>query len=98
MQQTPIKPTSKTQTALMAAALTVATIAMAHAQTADPLGVSTIKDAVVATFKVLAAIGILWGFLRMMTGRHTVEGLVSIGVGALGIAKTDAIVALFGIS
>jgi len=97
MQQTPTKPTSPAQIALTALALTLGTVAMAHAQGADPLGVSSIKDAVVATFKVLAALGILWGFLRMMTGRHTMEGLVSIGVGALGIAKTDAIVALLGV-
>ncbi len=97
MQQTPTKPVSPAQIALAALALTLGTVAMAHAQGADPLGVSSIKDAVVATFKVLAALGILWGFLRMMTGRHTMEGLVSIGVGALGIAKTDAIVALLGV-
>ncbi len=97
MQQTPTKPASLAQVALSALALTLCTVAMAHAQGADPLGVSSIKDAVVATFKVLAALGILWGFLRMMTGRHTMEGLVSIGVGALGIAKTDAIVALLGV-
>ncbi len=97
MQQTPTKPTSPAQIVLTALALTLGTVAMAHAQGADPLGVSSIKDAVVATFKVLAALGILWGFLRMMTGRHTMEGLVSIGVGALGIAKTDAIVALLGV-
>jgi protein-S-isoprenylcysteine O-methyltransferase Ste14 len=97
MQQTPTKPTSPGQIALTALVLTLGTVAMAHAQGADPLGVSSIKDAVVATFKVLAALGILWGFLRMMTGRHTMEGLVSIGVGALGIAKTDAIVALLGV-
>ncbi len=97
MQQTPTKPASPAQIVLTALALTLGTVAMAHAQGADPLGVSSIKDAVVATFKVLAALGILWGFLRMMTGRHTMEGLVSIGVGALGIAKTDAIVALLGV-
>ena len=97
MQQTPTKPVSPAQIALTALALTFGTVAIAHAQGADPLGVSSIKDAVVATFKVLAALGILWGFLRMMTGRHTMEGLVSIGVGALGIAKTDAIVALLGV-
>ena len=98
MQQTPNKPASPAQIALTALALILGTVAMAHAQGADPLGVSTIKDAVVATFKVLAGIGIIWGFLRMMTGRHTMEGMVSIGIGALGIAKADAIASLLGIS
>ncbi len=98
MQQTPTKPASPAQVALAALALTLGTVAMAHAQGADPLGVSSIKDAVVATFKVLAALGILWGFLRMMTGRHTIEGLVTMAVGALGIAKADTIASLLGIA
>ena len=83
---------------LTALALTFVAAGLAHAQGADPLGVSTVKDAVIATFKVLAAIGIVWGFLRMMSGRHTVEGLVTMAVGALGIAKADAIASLLGIS
>ncbi len=98
MQQTHTKPATPVQIALTALVLTLGTVAMAHAQGADPLGVSTIKDAVVATFKVLAGIGIVFGFLRMMTGRHTMEGLVTIAIGALGIAKADAIIALLGVA
>jgi len=49
MQQTPTKPVSPAQIALTALALTLGTVAMAHAQGADPLGVSSIKDAVVAS-------------------------------------------------
>lgn len=94
----PVKPVSTAQIALTALAFTLAAVAAAHAQGADPLGVSTIKDAVVATFKVLAGIGIVWGFLRLMSGRHTVEGLVVMGVGALGIAKADAIASLLGVT
>ena len=97
MQQTTTRPARAAQAALGALALTFLVVGLAHAQ-ADPLGVSSIKDAVLATFKVLGAIGILWGFLRMMTGRHTMEGMVSIGVGALGIAKADTIASLLGLA
>jgi hypothetical protein len=85
------------RTAFAAVVLSLAAAGLAHAQGADPLGVSNIKDAVVATFKVLAALGIVWGFLRMMSGRHTVEGLVTVAVGALGIAKADTITSLLGL-
>ena len=64
---------------------------------ADLIEAGLVKDAVIATFKVLAGIGIVWGFLRLMSGRHTVEGLVTMGVGALGIAKADTIASLLGL-
>lgn len=98
MQPIPVKPASTAQIALTALALTFLAVAVAHAQGADPLGVSTIKTSVVATFKVLAGIGIVWGFLRLMSGRHTVEGLVVMAVGALGIAKADTIASLLGVA
>lgn len=94
----PPKPASMARLMFTALALTFVAAGLAHAQGADPLGVSTVKDAVVATMKVIAAIGIVWGFLRMMSGRHTVEGLVTMAVGALGIAKADTIASLLGIS
>ena len=97
MQQTPVEPVSTARAALAALVLTLAVVGLAHAQAADPLGVSTLKDAVVATFKVLAGIGVVWGFLRLMSGRHTAEGLVTMAVGALGIAKGDVIVGLLGL-
>lgn len=97
MQQTPVEPTNKVQAALAALVLTLAFVGMAHAQAADPLGVSTVRDAVVATFRVLAGIGVVWGFLRLMSGRNTAEGLVTLAVGALGIAKADTIVSLLGL-
>ena len=93
----PPKSASMARLMFTALALTVVAAGLAHAQS-DPLGVSTVKDAVIATFKVLAGIGIVWGFLRMMSGRHTVEGLVTMAVGALGIAKADTIASLLGIS
>ena len=97
MQQTPVEPVSTARAALAALVLTLTVVGLAHAQAADPLGVSTLKDAVVATFKVLAGIGVVWGFLRLMSGRNTAEGLVTLAVGALGIAKADTIVSLLGL-
>jgi len=97
MLQFPPKPASTARLVFTALALTFVAAGLAHAQGADPLGVSSIKDAVIATFKVLAGIGIVWGFLRMMSGRHTVEGLVTMAVGALGIAKADTIASLLGV-
>ena len=98
MQRTRVKLADTAQIALAALALTFVAAGLAHAQSADPLGVSGIKDAVIATFKVLAGIGIVWGFLRLMSGRHTVEGLVTMAVGALGIAKADTIASLLGVA
>ena len=97
MQQTPVEPINKVQAALAALVLTLAFVGMAHAQAADPLGVSGVRDAVIATFRVLAGIGVVWGFLRLMSGRNTAEGLVTLAVGALGIAKADTIVSLLGL-
>ena len=98
MQQTPVKLANTAQLIFTALVLSFVATGLAHAQGADPLGVSGIKDAVIATFKVLAGIGIVWGFLRMMSGRHTIEGLVTMAVGALGIAKADTIASLLGIA
>ena len=47
--------------------------------------------------KLIAAGGVGWGFLRLMSGRHTIEGLTMVGVGGLGLAKTQAIVGLLGL-
>ena len=97
MQQTPVEAVSKVRVAFAAFVLTLAVVGMAHAQAADPLGVSGVRDAVIATFRVLAGIGVVWGFLRPMSGRNTAEGLVTLAVGALGIAKADTIVSLLGL-
>lgn len=90
---------SKSQTILTALALTLllANGAMAQAAGGDVLGVSTVRDAAIVVFKVLAVLGIGFGFIRLMSGRHTMEGLVTMGVGALGVAKTDAIAGLMGL-
>ena len=82
--------------AALAVAAIVAFAGPAHAQ--DVLGISTVREAVVTVFKAIAFLGIIWGFFRHMSGRHTVEGLVTMGVGALGVAKADAIAGLLGIA
>lgn len=81
------------RTALAACAITIiaAGTALAQAVGGDPLGASTIATAVTATIKVIAGIGVVYGFLRLMTGRHTIEGLTVIGVGALGVYRAEAL-------
>ena len=93
------RPLTKTEAALVACWLTIfwASSAMAQGAGADIIGATAIKDDAIVIFKVIGALGIAWGFMRLMSGRHTVEGLVTMGVGALGIAKTDAIAALMGL-
>lgn len=82
---------------------TVATTALFVAAAAfpafaqDTIGITPVATAAIAGFKVLGLIGIGYGFIRLMGGRHTVEGLVCMGIGGLGLAKSDAVAALFGI-
>jgi uncharacterized protein (UPF0261 family) len=75
--------------------LTAAAVGSALGQT-DIIGVTPISQDAVVAIKAIAVGGICFGFLRMMSGRHTVEGLVEMGVGGLGIAKATAITAAFG--
>jgi hypothetical protein len=82
-----------TATALVLAA---AETSVALAQGADTLGITPVEQAAIAGMKLIAIAAIGWGFMRLMSGRHTVEGLVALGVGGLGLAKTSAITALFG--
>ncbi len=76
--------------------LSVAAIVPAFAQ--DTIGITPVSTAVIAAFKLLGLIGIGWGFIRLMGGRHTIEGLVSMAIGGLGLAKADAVAALFGLA
>lgn len=62
----------------------------------DVLGITPVETAFIAFLDIVAVIGIGWGFTRLMTGRHTVEGLFAMGVGVLGIAKAQTIVAFLG--
>jgi len=87
-----IETTKAIATAL---ALTIAGSAVAFAQ--DVIGAQPVATAAIATFKIIAAAGVGWGFLRLMSGRHTLEGLTVMGAGALGLAKTQAIVGFLGL-
>lgn len=78
-----------------ALALTVAALAPAFAQ--DVIGAQPVSQAAITVFKLIAAAGVGWGFMRLMSGRHTVEGLTVTAAGALGLAKTQAIVTFLGL-
>ncbi len=78
------------------ALLSFAALTPAFAQ--DIIGIQPISTAVIAAFKILGLIGIGWGFIRLMGGRHTIEGLVSMAIGGLGLAKADAVAALMGLA
>ena len=79
------------------AVLSAAPVAMALAQAADPLGAQQTANGAIATIKVIAAVGVCWGFFRLFTGRHTIEGLTMIAVGALGIGKSQLIATSLGL-
>jgi len=78
-----------------ALALTAAVSTAAFAQ--DTIGIQPVSTAALAAMKLIAAAGIGWGFLRLMSGRHTIEGLTLMGVGGLGLAKTQAVVTFLGL-
>ena len=94
-------PLSKSQAAVAAFALTLLSASAALAQAAggsDVIGVSPIVQIVIYTFKAIALAGIGYGFIRLFSGRHTVEGLVVMAVGGLGLAKIDAVAAAMGLA
>ena len=90
-----MKTTRTTQVIAIALALTAAVTAVAVAQ--DVIGAQPVSQAAITVFKAIAVAGVGWGFLRLMSGRHTVEGLTVMGSGALGLAKTQAIVGFLGL-
>jgi hypothetical protein len=83
------------QIVAMVTALPMAVTTSAFAQ--DVIGAAPVSQSAILTFKAIAVAGVGWGFLRLMSGRHTVEGLTVMAAGALGLAKTQAVVALLGI-
>jgi len=90
---------AKTQRIIIALAMTLlmTSAAMAQGVGGDIIGATPVKDAFVAVLKIVAFGGIAWGFIRLVGGRHTMEGLVSMAAGGLGVAKVDAIAGLFGL-
>ena len=88
------KSSVRTNVAVYATALTLFASRSAFAQ--DVLGITPVETAFIAFLDIVAVMGIGWGFTRLMTGRHTVEGLFAMGVGVLGIAKAQTIVAYLG--
>lgn len=83
------------QTLALGLLLTAAAANTVMAQ--DVIGALPVSNSAILTFKAIAVAGVGWGFLRLMSGRHTVEGLTVMGAGALGLAKTPAVVALLGL-
>lgn len=80
---------------IVAAAIVVGLINPAFAQ--DVIGATPVVTAFIYVLKAIALGGIAWGFIMLMSGRHSIGGLVSMAVGALGIAKAQAIASLFGL-
>ena len=80
--------------------LTMSGVALLDKSGWAPLGVEETHPMLIAGvgLAVLLVLPIVWGFLRLMSGRHTVEGLVTMAVGALGIAKADTIASLLGVA
>lgn len=87
---------SETKKAI-ATALVLVAAATTAAFAQDVIGAAPVSQAAITVFKAIAVAGIGWGFLRLMSGRHTVEGLTVMGAGGLGLAKTQAIVGLLGL-
>ena len=85
----------KTSLAVIATAIAVGLVSPAFAQ--DVIGATPVVTAFIYVLKAIALGGIAWGFIMLMSGRHSIGGLVSMAVGALGIAKAQAIASLFGL-
>ena len=80
----------------MAFVMTLALSSLALAQ-GDLLGVQPISQSAVLTIKMIAAAGVAFGFVRLMGG-HRMEGLTTMGVGALGVGKSAAIAGAMGLA
>ncbi len=92
------QPVSKNQQRLRVAVFTaLLTVGGSASAMADVLGVAPISTEVITGLKLLGLCAIGWGFFRMMNGRHQIEALISLAVGALGLGKTAAIAAFLGL-
>lgn len=89
------------QTIAVICALTFCFAGVAMAQAigggTDVLGITPIRDAIIFFFRIVATAAIGYGFMRLMSGRHGMEAMIVLVVGALGIAKLDAIAAFMGL-
>lgn len=93
----PHNPKAQTVAVALAMALLMTSSAIAQGFGGDIIGATPVKDAFIAVMKILALGGIGWGFARLLSGRHSMEGLICMAAGALGIAKIDALAGLFGL-
>lgn len=93
----PLNPKAQTAAAALALTLLVSHTVLAQAVGGDVIGASNARDAFIAFLKICALGGIGWGFFQMLTGSHRIAGLVTVAVGAAGIAKIDTVAGLFGL-
>ena len=90
--------TNKREIVAIALALTfISHAVLAQAAGGDILGVQQPVGWGLAAIRLIAGLGIAWGFIRLMSGRHTMEGLIVMGVGALGVGKAAAIAGAMGL-
>lgn len=78
-------------------AVMFALMASAPAFAQDVIGITPISTVAITAMKLIAVVAIGWGFMRLLSGRHTVEGLVMMAVGCLGVGKTEVIASLFNL-
>jgi hypothetical protein len=82
---------------MIATAFVMTLVVTGAALEQDTIGVQPVSTSAIASMKLITAAGIAWSFLRLMSGRHTIEGLAMLGADGLGLAKTQAVVGLLGL-
>jgi hypothetical protein len=79
----------------MALGMTLAVSSIAMAQS-DLIGATPMSQSAVLVIKAVAVAGVAFGFIRLMGG-HRIEGLTTMGVGALGVGKSATIATAAGL-